>query len=69
MPELDLLCPDLKGVFRGIHEYAMDLFKLSFTRIIGWFGQIAKYVDRPEVIFALMMAALLISLGSLMERR
>ncbi len=44
-------------------------FEFLFSKIRGYYNEIAQFVDNPEVIFALAMAALLVSLASLKEKR
>jgi hypothetical protein len=53
----------------GRHDWTMDPFALVSIRITGWLDRIAQFIDRSEVIFALMMAALVVSLGLLRGRR
>ena len=44
-------------------------FDLVFRKVTGFYNYICQYVDRPEVIFALTMIALLVSLGLIRLRR
>jgi hypothetical protein len=47
----------------------MYLVEFVFRKITWCYNNICQYLDRPEVIFALALAAIVVSLGLLKIRR